>query len=331
MIRRCLLIPLLAACLSAQTADDKAVSIRFRALALDEPISSAGFLEGGNLREIDIPNNAFTREFSYHGARTLRFVTMPKENPDPTPVSGEMQGASQRLRRAQAASLQASEEFSQVTQLINKLRVQAAEGVRKPSEGDSLRLEALEARLKVLSSVLAAASKEIEEVNLLLLRLESARKPAKHDAKKKNPRKPMPAFSPTVEYTFQKDGEYLLLFSASGSGQRILALDGTDKAFPYGSFQFVNLTGKELEIRYPHRTLTLHVDARTVIRNPARDHEYGLAEILTTAEDGLEVGHVFRALQDPETRSLVFLLAIPDEPHAIRSRTIEDRRTPESK
>ena len=53
--------------------------------------------------------------------------------------------------------------------------------------------------------------------------------------------------------------------------------------------------------------------------------------MLFRSEDGLEVGHVFRALQDPETRSLVFLLAIPDEPHAIRSRTIEDRRTPESK
>ena len=34
--------------------------------------------------------------------------------------------------------------------------------------------------------------------------------------------------------------------------------------------------------------------------------------------------------QQPNVRALVFLLPIPDEPHAVRSRTIEDRRPAEA-
>jgi hypothetical protein len=51
-----------------------------------------------------------------------------------------------------------------------------------------------------------------------------------------------------------------------------------------------------------------------------------VAEIYTKGDDGYVLGHGYRSLQQPNVRSLVFLLPIPDEPYAIRSKTIEDRR-----
>ena len=103
-------------------------------------------------------------------------------------------------------------------------------------------------------------------------------------------------------------------------------MDDAEGTFPYGSFQFVNLTGKDLELRYPERTVTLRANARTVVKNPVADHQYTVAEIYTKGDDGYVLGHGYRSLQQPNVRSLVFLLPIPDEPHAIRSKTIEDRR-----
>lgn len=324
MIARSLILMLLTGTsLAAQTVDKPGVSIRFRALAFDDTIPGASYLEGETLRRLDIPNNAFTREVSYKGAKTLRFITIDEETLNPQPLPPEMTGAIQRLRRAQAVTLQASDEYAQITRLLQNLNLQTSEHTRKPSAGDQAQIDALNARLKELAGILVAASKETEDANLLILRLESAPKTPPKIAGKKGPR---PTSTPTAEHTFQKNGEFLLLFSSAGNGHQILALDDAEGTFPNGSFEFINLTGKDIEIRYPDRKIALRSNARTIVKNPAPDHQYSLAEIHTRSEDGLELGHVFRALQNPESRSLVFLLPIHDEPHAIRSKIIEDRR-----
>jgi len=328
--RAILCLPLLATCLLAQNADKPRVTIRFRALAFEEAIPSASYLEGEALRRLNIPNNAFSPEVTYKGTNTLRFITIDEETLNPRPLSPEMTAAIQRLRRAQAVTLQASEEFAQITRLLDNLNFQFTEHARNPSAGDQAQIEALNGRLRELSGILTAASKETEEANLLILRLESAPKEQSKEPKKKGGKAPRPTSTPTAEYTFQKDGNYLLLFSSGGNGHQILAMDDSEGAFPYGSFQFINVTGKDVELRYPDRKVTLRSNARTVVKNPAADHQYALAEIHTKADDGYDLGHVYRALQQPLLRALVFLLPIPDEPHAIRSKTIEDRRPAEA-
>ncbi len=326
ILRTLFMMPLLSAALFAQTTDKPGVSIRFRALAFDDAIPGASYLEGETLRRLDIPNNAFTREINYKGPHTLRFITIDEETLNPRPLSPDMTAAIHRLRRAQAATLQASDEFAQITRLLNTLNLQITENTRQPSTGDQAQLDALNERLKELSAILAAASKETEEANLLILRLESAPQELPKDAPKKGNKAPKPTSTPTAEYTFQKDGDYLLLFSSGGNGHQILAMDDAEGAFPYGSFQFVNLTGMDIELRYPEHRVILRANTRTVVKNPAPDHQYAVAEIYTKADDGYELGHGYRSLQQPNVRSLVFLLPIPDEPHAIRSKTIEDRR-----
>ncbi len=326
IVRTALLLPLLAASLFAQTTDKPVVSIRFRALAFDDAIPGASYLEGETLRRLDIPNNAFTREINYKGAQTLRFITIDEETLNPRPLSLDMTAAIQRLRRSQAVTLQASDEFAQITRLLNTLNLQTTESARKSSAGDQVQLDALNARLRELSGILTAASKETEEANLLILRLESAPKEPTKEAKKKGNKAPRPTSTPTSEYTFPKDGNYLLLFSSGGNGHQILAMDDSEGVFPYGSFQFINLTGKDVELRYPERRIMLRANTRIVVKNPAADHQYTVAEIHTKGDDGYDLGHVYRSLQQPNVRSLVFLLPIPDEPHAIRSKTIEDRR-----
>lgn len=329
-VRTVLVLPFLAACLAAQSPDKPGISIRFKALAFDEAIPGASYLEGETLHRLDIPNNTFTREMSYKGPPTLRFITINEDTLNPRPLSPDISAAIQRLRRAQAVTLQASDEFAQISRLLDTLNHQATEQARKPSEGDQARIDALNERLRELSGILAAASKETEETNLHILRLESGPKPPTAEAKKKASKGPKPTSTPTAEHTFQKDGSYLLLFSSGGNGHQILALDDSEGAFPYGSFQFVNLTGKDVELRYQDRKVMLRANARTVVKNPATDHQYALAEIHTKADDGYDLGHVYRSLQQPNVRALVFLLPIPDEPHAVRSRTIEDRRPAEA-
>lgn len=326
IVRTALLLPLLAASLFAQSTDKPGVSIRFRALAFDDAIPGASYLEGDTLRRLNIPNNAFTPEINYKGPHALRFITIDEETLNPRPLSPDMTAAIQRLRRTQAVTLQASDEFAQITRLLDTINFQITESTGKPSPGDQAQIDALNERLKGLLGIIASASKETEEANLVILRLESAPKEPPNEPKKKGGKAPRQTSTPTAEYTFQKDGNYLLLFSSGGNGHQILAMDDAEGIFPYGSFQFINLTGKDVELRYPDRKVTLRANARTVVKNPAADHQYAVAELHTKGDDGYDLGHVYRSLQQPNVRSLVFLLPIPDEPHAIRSKTIEDRR-----
>jgi hypothetical protein len=321
-----LVMLLFTAVLAAQTTEKSGVSIRFRALSFDEPIQGAGYLEGGHLRRLDIPNNAITREIEYQGPNTVRFITIDEDSLSPRPLSPEMMAATQRLRRAQAVTLQASDEFAQISQLLGTLTVQASESARKPSEGDRARIEALNERLRELSGILAAAAKETEDANLQILRLESSNKSHAEEGKKKTGPRIAPTSAPTAEHTFRKDGRYLLLFSSAGNGHQILAMDDDEGVFPYGATQFFNLSGKDVELRYPDRTVPLRSNARTIVKNPAADHRYAQAEIHAKTEDGYQLGHVYRSLQQPDVRSLVFLLPVPDEPHAIASKCVEDRR-----
>jgi len=315
-----------AAGLAGQSAGGSGVSVRFRALAFDESIDGAYYLDGENLRQLDIPNQGFTREISYQGPSTLRFVTIDGENARPQPLSPEMTAATQRLRRAQAVILQASDESAQTRRLLGTLNQRAGESARAPDDGDMIRIEALNTRLRQLADILAAATKETEETNLQILRLESSPTKPKPEGRKTGGKDPRPTATPTAELTFPRDGRFLLLFSAAGNGHQILAMDDGEGVFPFGSFQFVNLTGKDAEIRMGERKVPLRANARTVIKNPAADHRYALAEIHTKASDGFDLGHVYRALQHPDVRTLVFLLPMDDEPHAIRSRSVEDRR-----
>ena len=329
MIGRLALL-LVAGELAAQAVDNAKVSIRFQALAFDDAIPGASYLEGETLRQVDIPSNAFTKEITYKGPQTIRFVTIDEETLNPQPLSPDMTAAIQRLRRAQAVTLQASNEFSQISQLLKTLNIQATERAARPSSGERAQIDALNERLSELSVILAAASNETEEANLLILRLESAPKVPSQVVDKKVIKTTKQISTPTAECTFAKDGKYVLLFSSGGNGHQILALDDADGIFPYGSYQFINLTGKDVELRYPERKVALRANARTIVKNPASDHQYALAEIHTKGDEGYVLGHGYRSLQQPNVRSLVFLLPVPDEPHAIRCKTIEDRRPAEA-
>ena len=317
-----------AAVLSAQSAgpEREPVRARFRALSFDEPIPGASYLMGDRLHRIDIPTDGFTPEHTYAGPNNLRFVTIDPRAKQTTSLSPALQAALQRLRRAQAATLQISQEHEQTTEFLQKLQLRKTEDNRPPSAGDLAQIAALHQRLQELGAALSANSKETEEANLAVLRLEASPEPAAPAAAKPaNKPTPLPS-APTTDCTFRKDGKYLLIFYAAANGYQIMVMEDDDGMFPFGSQQFVNLTGKAVEVRSEGRRLTLKGNARGIITNQGADYGYSLREILAEGPDGPAPGTTLRTLRNPEIRTLTFLLPDPEDPQAIRCRSIEDAR-----
>lgn len=317
------------AILTAQSASPERppVRARFRALSFDEPIPGASYLMGERLHQIDIPTDGFTPEQTYAGPNNLRFVTIDPRAKKAATLSPALQAALQRLRRAQAATLQISQEHEQTTEFLQKLQLRSSEGNRPPSTGDLSQIEALHQRLQELGTALSANSKETEEANLSVLRLEAEPAPAEPAATKPEAKSTLLPSAPTTDCTFRKDGKYLLIFYAVANGYQIMVMEDDDGTFPFGSQQFINLTGRPVEVRSEGRRLTLKGNTRGMITNQGADFGYSLREILVEGPDGLAPGYALRTLRNPEIRTLTFLLPDPENPQAVRCRSVEDART----
>lgn len=317
-----------AATLSAQSAgtERESVRVRFRALSFDEPIPGASYLMGDHLHRIDIPTDGFTPEHAYAGPNNLRFVTIDPRAKKATSLSPALQAALQRLRRAQATTLQISQEHEQTTEFLQKLQLRKTEDNRKLSAGDAAQIEALHQRLQELGAALAANAKETEEANLAVLRLEALPEPAEPAGGKSEKKPVLLPSAPTTDCTFRKDGKYLLIFYAAANGYQIMTMEDDDGAFPFGSQQFVNLTGKAVEVRAEGRRLALRGNSRGILTHQGADYGYSLLEIMVEGTDGPVAGTTLRTLRNPEVRTLTFLLPDPEDPQAIRSRSIEDAR-----
>ena len=315
--------------LSAQPANTERepVRARFRALSFDDPIPGASYLMGDRLHQIDIPTDGFTPEQTYAGPNNLRFVTIDPRAKKAATLSPALQAALQRLRRAQAATLQISQEHEQTTEFLQKLQLRKTEDNRPPSTGDLSQIEALHQRLQELGTALSANSKETEEANLSVLRLEAEPAPTEPAATKPEAKPTLLPSAPTTDCTFRKDGKYLLIFYAVANGYQIMVMEDDDGTFPFGSQQFINLTGRSVEVRSEGRRLTLKGNTRGMITNQGADFGYSLREIMVEGSDGQAPGYSLRTLRNPEIRTLTFLLPDPDNPQAVRCRSVEDART----
>jgi hypothetical protein len=318
-----------AVSLTAQSDNPErdAVRARFRALSFDEPILGASYLMGDRLNRIDIPTDGFTPEYAYAGPNNLRFVTIDPRAKKTTTLSPALQAALQRLRRSQATTLQISQEHEQTTEFLQKLQLRKTEDNRPPSTGDLDQIEALHQRLQELGAALALNSKETEEANLAVLRLEAMPESAEPAASKPETKPTLLPSAPTTDCTFSKDGKYLLIFYAAGNGYQIMVMEDDDGSFPFGSQQFINLTGRTIEVKTEGGRLTLKGNTRGMIRNQGADYRYSLREILIEGPDGLTPGYALRTLRNPDIRTLTFLLTDPENPQGIRCRSIEDART----
>jgi hypothetical protein len=314
--------------LSAQPTNPERepVRARFRALSFDDPIPGASYLMGDRLHRIDIPTDGFTPEYAYAGPNNLRFVTVDPRAKKAASLSPALQAALQRLRRAQAATLQISQEHEQTTEFLQKIQLRKTEDNRILSVGDIAQIEALHQRLQELGAALSANSKETEEANLAVLRLEAMPAPAEPTDVKPESKPTLLPSAPTTDCTFRKDGKYLLIFYAVGNGYQIMVMEDDDGAFPFGSQQFINLTGMAVEVKSEGRRLTLKGNTRGIITNQGADYGYSLREILVEGSDGQAPGYSLRTLRNPEIRTLTFLLPDPDNPRSVRSRSIEDAR-----
>lgn len=346
MLRPCLALLLAVAALSAQSTDKPAgrVRVKFRALSFDGAILGAAYLEGKDVRPLDLSADFFTAEQSYVGPNPLQFVLRDQGAPTPDPA---VAAAHQQLTQAQARMLALSQELETAQKRLGFLTADARErgGKARPgANGETGQLKAkIEQLTQEMNDLARAAAQHQEQVNhpaptnpKSAAGKATAGKPeaGKADGKTRPADAPPgssepPRHKPLAAYTFTGDGRYLLLVNQTPNGVTINAIDDRDGAFPFGSMQFINLTGADLEVRFGAKTLALAPNAKGVLRPGGGHNTYAEGEIHTKAADGFHLGYSMRIFQQDDVRALYFLLPGEAGGHGVRLKGIEERQAPE--
>jgi len=329
---------LLLACtaLGADPAsDDGRIRVKFRALSFDEAIIGAGYQAGRDFRPLDISSNCFTAEQSYVGLNPLKFLQktdgLPEEAPETIAARTELTQTEQRIQ-ALAKEIQAVEE--RLNPLTSEIRERGAKA-RSSLPGQIRQLEAeldeLGQRMNALSKAANAAREKINNAPARPGKPET-KQPKKPDAKPKPviaKDNDLPPHRPLADVKFPGDGRYLVLLQRTPAGTKASAIDDKEGAFPYGSMQFVNLAGVELEVRFGSNTLALKPNGKGILRPSAGNNTYAEGEIFTKVDDQFLLGYSMRIFQQDDVRTLYFLM--PGEPgsHGVRLKGIEERRPPE--
>ena len=330
MPRPPLLVLLLAALnLLAQTRDaDPVVNVRFRALSLDGAILGVGYLEGQNFKRLDISGDALTAEQSYVGPNPLQFV-----EPKGATATAERQLATQTQRdiRLRLRALAEELEKHQAQPMKAKNGSEGGGGRRLASssqpKGGGGRTDEILREMEVLNQRLDLIESDLNRATIPTLAApESAGKPK---AVEKNQAKKPPPTQSFASFAFPGDGRYLLLIHRTATCTTINALDDREGAFPYGSMQFLNLTGVDVEVRFGANTLALPTRAKGLLRPTAGPNTYLAGEIHTKGKDGYKLGYSMRIFQQDDVRTLYFLLPVEDGGHGVRLKGIEERRADE--
>lgn len=332
MPRACLALLLAGASLLAQSGEAR-VRVRFRALSFDGAILGAGYLDGRDVRPLDLSSDCFTAEQSYVGPNPLRLVLRDETAPAAQVV------APPTMNHAQARMLALSQELETTQRRLGTLTASARERGGKTPVAAGGEVGLLKSRIETLNremNELAQESAKAAEPTPTPAPAPKARPEPK--GKAPNPAgAPVPtpakpervAHRPLADFAFPGDGRFLLLVNRTAGGTTVNAIDDQEGAFPFGSMQFINLTGREVEVRFGTKTLPLAAKAKGLVRASAGHNSYAEGEIHTKGADGFHLGYSMRVFQQDDVRTLYFLLPVEDGGHGVRLKGVEERRAPE--
>lgn len=329
MRHACLALLLTGAHLLAQTGEAR-VRVKFRALSFDGPILGAAYLDGKDVRPLDLSADCFTAEQTYVGPNPLRLVLRD----DTAPVL-----AAPVIRPGEARMAALAQELESVQRRLATLTADARERGGQAQAGAASEIAQLKSRSQSLNSELT----QLSQASAQAAEAPPAPAPKNDPAPKTRPAaggvvpaptaQPKPARTthrPLAAFTFPGDGRLLLLVHRTDQGTTINAIDDREGAFPFGSMQFINLTGGPVEVRFGAKSLALAPKGKGTLRPGGGNNTYAEGEIHTRAEDGqMRLGYSMRIFQQDDVRTLYFLLPVEDGGHGVRLKGIEERRVDE--
>ncbi len=330
LLLRIILIAAGASLLAEPAKDGEVLHVKFRALCFQETLEGFGYMQGNDFLRIELPGDNFSSAHTYVGTNPLRLAVLTEEKEEPNP---ELLLAKRQFNEAQKIILSAGEEIKGLRTRLDILESEISEHGEKLTAG--IRDQATTLRQEI-SEKEARASKFQRAADQARIIIEAPKeRPKKSSPKdsKKNPESPKHAEqrdrTPLAEVKFPSSGRYLLIVNRTDQGAQVSVLDDRPGAFPFGSLQFINLSGKAALVRFGDEQLPLKPGTKGIISLSVAKSTYANGGIYLLEANGPRLCSTLKVFKDDQMRILYFILPREDGTSGFRLKAVEQRQTPE--
>ena len=336
MIKYILFFLSLSCTLFSQTNNQKNnYTAKIKIFSFNENLTELGYLDKGEFRNIDISTDNLSTEIYYSGKNEIEFVRIVK-NLNEQEEDKILQKKTEILR-IYLETL--NKEYNELFEKLKAISEVVADNEREQTINERQEILVLnekmaELRKKISQSEIDLAKSENIQIRKLN-RVDDYRpqeKQSKKDISKENPQLKRPAqYEPVAKFSIPESGRnYILIFNKNGKGISISSLDDTPGVFPFGSYQFFNLSNKLVELRFGSKIISLNPSGRTIFKPEIQNGDYLEGEFWTKSEGEFHLGYNFRNLYVKRIRSLAFIIPTSPEGNILSLKIVEERGQVES-
>jgi hypothetical protein len=332
MIKQFIIIIFLSCSVFSQEKNLKTnnYSIKFKALSFDESFESVGYMEGKDVRILDIYIGSLSSEASYSGKQELEFVKQVKltQQPDENKVLlNERNTSREKLEIL-------SDEFNNYVKRLSEILDPIKSDEREPNSSEKQSISEINVKLVEIEKKIRDAQAEVIKSDSLYIKkiTQTDRdnpvkiQEVKTQSKKDLPTLPPTKYEPLAKFTIPASGgNYILIFNKTPNGVTISPLNDAPGVFPFGSYQFINLTGTTVELRFGSKVIPLNPNGRTVFKPETANGEYLEGEFWTKVDDEFKLGYKFRNLHISRIRTLAFIMPTAPGQSALNLKIAEER------
>jgi hypothetical protein len=296
---------------------------KFKTFSFEGNIPDIVYLEGKEYKPIDIYDGTLGTEKTYVGGPVIEFFKTVVEQP---PSESDL--AKARVNDAKAKEAKIGDEYNKVSDEMLKY-AESLPDPESPNYPKLNRLNDYQNRLDELKQKLNEANLNTynETQRMYAAVKEEGRVPKQNASKSRQPIElPKPKYEPLAKFTIPASGgNYILIFNKTPNGVTISPLNDDPKIFPFGSYQFINLTGTTVELRFGSKVIPLSPNGRTVFKPETPNGGYLEGEFWTKVDDEFKLGYKFRNLHISRIRTLAFIMPTAPGQSTLNLKIAEER------
>jgi hypothetical protein len=296
-----------------------------KCISFNEDFAEIGYLESKEFRPLYVSQSYLTNEIFYQGKPTIEFVSIKSPQTTPSELDIINQKKSESFQKVTEIGEQYNQKYLELKKALNSVKEDGNPDIYLQQKIDQLTTELK--NINEQKQIAETAYSNLSQKHISnLTRSYSDKVEGKSNSPTKPTSTPAPVYEPFASFNIPTSGgRYILIFNKTPNSVTISPLNDAPGIFPFGSYQFINLTGITVELRFGSKVIPLSPNGRTVFKPETANGEYIEGEFWTKVDDEFKLGYKFRKLFLNEVRTLAFIMPTAPGQSALNLKIAEER------
>jgi len=279
-------------------------NVYFKTLAYNEDIPEVIFMQDKTFKKTNVSRNFISREFHYSGKRDIDFYQITSNDSD----EKDLNEAKDNLNNAQKNLVLLQNKHSEISEKIGSIKSTIESEQRKLTPGETQAIDEFEEKIIFLNQKINTSTQEISKLDEYYL----IKKNKYNDTKSKSNTEKRDISTESRIYLSkfsipENNGKYILIFNKTPNGTIITPINDSLETFPFGSYQFFNITDKFIELRFGSKVYKLTPNGRTILSPPVNSDGYVDGEFWIKIDDKFKIGYSYRTYYISNLRKIFFI------------------------